>query len=188
MKPFLALSLAALLLAGCGTPAAPTAREAAASAMQAHWGAVTFTAAWEAETYHSATAKNLPYPYMLVTGTPRLGHSVTASYVTLELGGKSVGDRYLFPGTDGQLYAPVAIDEASSKHIAYPTGTAYWRLGTYQGPLQQGRPVAFTLAPGARLERHSEFAGIRTDTWISLSVDQAPVVQSPPLAKAEALQ
>jgi hypothetical protein len=178
------------LLTGCGAAPAPTAGHAPEAQMEARLGKVTFTAVLDKDGHFGGGAKSLPYPFLRITATPKLGEPVIDYYFELFVGDKRIGQRYLFPGTDGQLYAVVDIDEASSKHIAYPSGTAYWRVGSFQAPasMAQGEAIAFTLPAGAHLERHSEFAFIRTDTWISLHLDSAPVVQSPPLVKANTVK
>lgn len=186
MKRLAAVILSSLVLSACGAQPQPFGAPRPAAAPEARLGKVTFTAKLDKETYVSTTAKNLPYPTLMVTGTPKLGSRVTATYVELFVGEKRLGNRYLFPGQDGALYAVVEIDEKTSHHVAYPTGTAYLKVGTYTKPaeLTRGAAIAFTLAEGAHLERHSEFAVIRTDTWISLHQPKAEAVQSPPLILA----
>lgn len=176
------VTLTASLLAGCGTTPVSTATQAQDAQMDAKLGKVTFTAKLE-NAERLGGGYGLPAPYLVLTGTPKLGEPVVESYVDLMIKGKNYGARRLFLGTDGNLYVAKENDHSAGKWFAHPAGTTYYKAGTYRKPatMTQRMPITFEVNPGVRLERHRKFAGIYWSTWISMHIDKAVAVESPSL-------
>lgn len=187
MRQLSLLVIAVTLLAGCQRGPEVAAAVTPASALQAHWGGVTFSAK---VSYWYRLREN-PYAGLEVTGKPKFGESAVTDIFDADAAGARMegdGRRHILFGRDNVLYVSahehVEQNTGPYKEQRWEFGDEFYRVGTYTPvtSFETGTAIAYKLDEGVTLERQKT-AGV--PAWLMLHIAKLPAVtKSPVLVKA----